>query len=171
MQPWVHVSTARATPRPAGGILAQNATAVRQQLTAALTAGAGAAWRFVVGHHPVASFGEHCNYGMEADCAEMRWLQPLMQVGGFSYLGGRGLPAIAAGECLLFFVPHAGRMRAAAHVSGPMPLAPTRPRSLSASPPTFLATTMTCSWWCRRRTRGTQTVMPFGRCTSSAAVS
>ncbi|KAI8464666.1 MAG: Metallo-dependent phosphatase-like protein [Monoraphidium minutum] len=63
----------------AGGIRAQNATAISELLRAALAAGAGAAWRFVVGHHPVASFGEHCGYSMDDDCSEMAWLAPLMQ--------------------------------------------------------------------------------------------
>ena len=73
----------------AAGLRAQNATAVREQLEARLAAAAPAAWRFVVGHHPVASFGEHCAYSMAGDCAAMAWLQPLLaRAGVAAYFSG-----------------------------------------------------------------------------------
>ena len=72
-EPWFH---------NAGGLAEQDVGALREALLRRLASPATARWRLVVGHHPVASYGEHCKYSMAADCEDMAWLDPLMQVCG-----------------------------------------------------------------------------------------
>jgi hypothetical protein len=59
--------------------LVQNTTEIRQQVQQQLSE-SKATWKLAVGHHPIASFGEHCDYGMEEDCKEFTWLQQMLKV-------------------------------------------------------------------------------------------
>jgi len=63
----------------AGGLWQQNPDTTKAQLRNFL-ANSGAAWKFVVGHHPVASFGSHCKFKMSGDCDSMSWLESELQV-------------------------------------------------------------------------------------------
>jgi hypothetical protein len=65
----------------ADGIWMQNPETTKSQLRRYLK-GSGAQWKLVFGHHPIASFGSHCNFGMQSDCEEqgMAWLDPELQV-------------------------------------------------------------------------------------------
>jgi hypothetical protein len=49
-----------------------------------------AAWRVVVGHHPVFSLGSHCEGQVDgSDCAQMAWLAPVLREHGVAaYLAG-----------------------------------------------------------------------------------
>jgi hypothetical protein len=64
----------------AGGIWQQDAEATKSQLRGYLKS-SGAVWKVVVGHHPIASFGSHCDFRMANDCQQMAWLEPELQVG------------------------------------------------------------------------------------------
>lgn len=68
------------------GIWSQNPEATKGQLRR-LLAGSGAKWKLVVGHHPIASFGSHCKFGMQGDCEQMAWLEPELQVRGMCAWG------------------------------------------------------------------------------------
>lgn len=63
----------------AGGLWQQNPDTTKAQLRNYL-ANSGAAWKFVVGHHPIASFGSHCKFKMSGDCERMSWLESELQV-------------------------------------------------------------------------------------------
>jgi hypothetical protein len=63
----------------AAGLHIQNATQVKQQLQQALD-GSTARWKLVVGHHPIASFGHHCDFHMEGDCEETAFMRTMLQV-------------------------------------------------------------------------------------------
>eukprot|EP00775_Hariotina_reticulata_P007997 gene7997-8195_t len=65
----------------AGGLKDQNPEAIKQQLTQSLAA-SSATWKLVVGHHPIASFGEHCDFAVEKDCLDMKWLEAQLQAAG-----------------------------------------------------------------------------------------
>ena len=61
-----------------GGISSQNTTLIKEQVEAALSA-SKAKLKFLVGHSPIISRGEHCPQG-GGDCAETSsWLSPLIQ--------------------------------------------------------------------------------------------
>eukprot|EP00878_Enallax_costatus_P022880 GHUV01024314.1.p1 GENE.GHUV01024314.1~~GHUV01024314.1.p1 ORF type:complete len:373 (+),score=81.50 GHUV01024314.1:129-1247(+) len=62
----------------AGGIWQQDPDAIRSRLNSSLAA-SQAKWKFVVGHHPISSFGSHCNYGGEKDCRNLQWLEVELQ--------------------------------------------------------------------------------------------
>jgi hypothetical protein len=64
-----------------GGIWEQRPEATKSQLRSYL-AGSKAQWKLVAGHHPIASFGQHCKYAMDGDCKEMAWLEPELHVSG-----------------------------------------------------------------------------------------
>lgn len=37
-------------------------------------------WKIGVGHHPIRSYGEHCNGGQgDMDCRDMQFMKPLLQ--------------------------------------------------------------------------------------------
>uniref|UniRef100_A0A7S3QLC8 Calcineurin-like phosphoesterase domain-containing protein n=1 Tax=Dunaliella tertiolecta TaxID=3047 RepID=A0A7S3QLC8_DUNTE len=38
-----------------------------------------ATWKLVVGHHPIRSYGEHCQLGGDEDCLDMQFLKPVLQ--------------------------------------------------------------------------------------------
>lgn len=62
-----------------GGIWQQDPSGIKSQLSSSLS-GSQARWKFVVGHHPIASFGSHCDFAMQGDCTNMRWLESKLQV-------------------------------------------------------------------------------------------
>jgi hypothetical protein len=68
----------------AAGLHIQNATQVKQQLQQALDT-SKARWKVVVGHHPIASFGKHCDFHMEGDCEELAFMKTMLQVGGLEH--------------------------------------------------------------------------------------
>lgn len=65
----------------AGGLWEQRPEVTKSQLRSYL-AGSNAQWKLVAGHHPIASFGQHCKYAMDADCKQMAWLEPELNVSG-----------------------------------------------------------------------------------------
>lgn len=69
----------------------RGADQLRPALQAALRdPAARAPWRVVAGHHPVFSYGEHCDgQGDGGGCAKMRWLPDVLRRGGVRvYLSG-----------------------------------------------------------------------------------
>ncbi|KAJ9525086.1 hypothetical protein QJQ45_017357, partial [Haematococcus lacustris] len=48
-------------------------------LVQALLRNSTAKWKLVVGHHPIRSYGEHCNGDGSGDCLDMQWLRPVMK--------------------------------------------------------------------------------------------
>lgn len=68
----------------AGGIWQQDAEATKSQLRGYLKS-SGSVWKLVVGHHPIASFGSHCDFRMANDCKEMSWLEPELQVSWWAW--------------------------------------------------------------------------------------
>lgn len=63
-----------------GGILQQNSSQIKEEVRAKLAA-SKAKWKLAVGHHPIASYGKHCEFSMAGDCQHMEWLETELQVG------------------------------------------------------------------------------------------
>lgn len=63
----------------AGGLKDQNPERTKAALKANLGA-SKAKWKLVTGHHPIASFGQHCNYAMQQDCKDMEFMKYILQV-------------------------------------------------------------------------------------------
>ncbi|PNH10100.1 Purple acid phosphatase 8 [Tetrabaena socialis] len=63
------------------GITAQDGDSVKAQLQQQLNASSasGSAWRLVVGHHPVRSYGKHCTQVGAYDCEDMAFLRPWLE--------------------------------------------------------------------------------------------
>mmetsp|Transcript_12110 Transcript_12110/g.26026 ORF Transcript_12110/g.26026 Transcript_12110/m.26026 type:complete len:418 (+) Transcript_12110:115-1368(+) len=53
-------------------------TAGQTTLIEALLKSSGAKYRVVVGHHPIRSYGHHCQDPNQSDCADMSWLRLLL---------------------------------------------------------------------------------------------
>lgn len=77
----------RPLARTAGGLLSQDANATKQQVTQYLQEST-APWKLVVGHHPIYSYGEHCDYKARGDCVDMLYWGYQLQVRLCAHLGG-----------------------------------------------------------------------------------
>eukprot|EP00879_Flechtneria_rotunda_P026546 GHRR01028314.1.p1 GENE.GHRR01028314.1~~GHRR01028314.1.p1 ORF type:complete len:327 (+),score=74.41 GHRR01028314.1:349-1329(+) len=77
--PFLQEYKAKAWYNNAAGIWEQNPEAIKQAMRRQLAA-SKATWKLVVGHHPIASYGHHCEFGMEKDCKDMLWLEQELQV-------------------------------------------------------------------------------------------
>jgi hypothetical protein len=99
-----HLAHTKLTPTPPtttptlGGIWQQRPQVTKQQLRVFLAA-SPAVWKLVVGHHPIASFGQHCKYGMRGDCEQMAWLEPELQVGLAVWVGLVWSGCVAGAVC------------------------------------------------------------------------
>lgn len=69
-----------------GGVGLQNKTE-QVSLIEELLKSSTARFKLVVGHHPIRSYAEHCNYDATGDCAAVSFLGPLFQKYKVSQVG------------------------------------------------------------------------------------
>ncbi|KAF5832626.1 Metallo-dependent phosphatase-like protein [Dunaliella salina] len=68
----------RAWGNMSGGVLRQDVYKQFVEIQS-LMRNSSATWKLVVGHHPIQSYGEHCNLRGDRDCLDMQFLKPVLQ--------------------------------------------------------------------------------------------